>query len=87
MQVEWYGQSAFRLTAGETTVVIDPFGDMSPLSEGRGIQWDYPAISGLEAHLLLVTHEHLDHNAVEVIAGEPELLRSTAGTLPRRWAR
>ena len=24
MQVEWYGQSAFRLTDGETTVFIDP---------------------------------------------------------------
>ncbi len=84
MQVEWYGQSAFRLTDGETTVAVDPFGDMSPLSEARGIQWDYPAISGLEASVLLVTHEHLDHNAVEVVAGEPEVLRSTAGTLPSR---
>ena len=26
MQVEWYGQSAFRLTDDETTVFIDPFG-------------------------------------------------------------
>ena len=25
MQVEWYGQSAFRLTDGATTVFIDPF--------------------------------------------------------------
>ena len=29
MQVEWYGQSAFRLTDGDRTVFIDPFGDMS----------------------------------------------------------
>jgi L-ascorbate metabolism protein UlaG (beta-lactamase superfamily) len=81
MQVEWYGQSAFRLTAGETTVAIDPFGDTTPMKE-RGLQWDYPAIEGLEASLLLVTHEHMDHNGVEVVAGEPEVLRSTAGTLP-----
>jgi L-ascorbate metabolism protein UlaG (beta-lactamase superfamily) len=81
MQVEWFGQSAFRLTAGETTVAIDPFGDMSALTAGRGIQWDYPAIDGLEASVLLVTHEHGDHNAVEVVGGEPVVLRSTAGTL------
>ena len=30
------------------------------------MQWDYPAIEGVEADLLLVTHEHVDHNAVEV---------------------
>ena len=37
MQVEWYGQSAFRLAAGDTTVFIDPFGDLSPMAE-RGMQ-------------------------------------------------
>jgi L-ascorbate metabolism protein UlaG (beta-lactamase superfamily) len=81
MQVEWYGQSAFALRGDEATVAIDPFGDMAALSRGRGLQWDYPAISGLEADLLLVTHEHLDHTGVEVVGGDPAILRSTAGTL------
>ena len=80
MQVEWYGQSSFRLIADGTTVFIDPFGDMSPMA-GRGVQWEYPAIEGVDADLLLVTHEHLDHNAVEVIGGSPTILRSTAGRL------
>ena len=79
MQVEWYGQSAFRLAGGGSTVAIDPFGDMSALA-GRGLQFDYPPIDGLEADLLLVTHEHRDHNAVEVVGGDPVVLRSTAGT-------
>ncbi len=59
---------------------IDPFGDMSPLA-GRGMQFDYPAIDGVGADLLLVTHEHLDHNGVEAIDGDPAILRSTAGKL------
>jgi L-ascorbate metabolism protein UlaG (beta-lactamase superfamily) len=80
MQVEWYGQSAFRLATGEHTVFIDPFGDVSALA-GRGLQFDYPPIEGVRCDLLLVTHEHLDHNAVEVIGGDPAVLRSTAGTL------
>src|SRR5690349_16618986 len=46
----------------------------------RGIAWSYPPIEGVRADLLIVTHEHGDHNAVEVIAGDPELIRSTAGT-------
>jgi L-ascorbate metabolism protein UlaG (beta-lactamase superfamily) len=61
-------------------VFIDPFGDLSPMAE-RGMQFDYPAIDTDEVDLLLVTHEHLDHNGVEAIAGEPATLRSTAGRL------
>jgi L-ascorbate metabolism protein UlaG (beta-lactamase superfamily) len=48
MQVEWYGRSAFRLSTADTTVAIDPFGDVSGLT-GRGVQFDYPAIEGLIA--------------------------------------
>ena len=80
MQVEWYGQSAFRLTSPEQTVAIDPFGDLSGLTS-RGMHFDYPAIAGLTADLLLVTHEHADHNGVEVVGGDPAILRSTAGRL------
>jgi L-ascorbate metabolism protein UlaG (beta-lactamase superfamily) len=80
MQLEWYGQSAFRLTDGSVTVFIDPFDDMSGLAE-RGMQWDYPAIEGVAPELLLVTHEHLDHNGVGAIDGDPATLRSTAGAL------
>ncbi len=80
MHVEWYGQSAFRLEAEGATVFIDPFGDMSAAA-ARGMQFDYPAIEGVSADLLLVTHEHFDHNGVEAIDGSPKVLRSTAGTL------
>jgi L-ascorbate metabolism protein UlaG (beta-lactamase superfamily) len=80
MQVEWYGQSAFALTTPETKVFIDPFGEMAGLAE-RGMRFDYPPIEGVGADLLLVTHEHRDHNAVEAIGGDPQILRSTAGTL------
>jgi L-ascorbate metabolism protein UlaG (beta-lactamase superfamily) len=80
MRVEWYGQSAFRLEGEQATVFIDPFGDTSALS-ARGIQFEYPPIAGVRADLLLVTHEHMDHNGVEAIDGEPPTLRSTAGRL------
>jgi L-ascorbate metabolism protein UlaG (beta-lactamase superfamily) len=80
MQVEWYGQSAFRLAAAEATVFIDPFADVSALG-ARGIDFDYPPIEGVEADLLLVTHEHVDHNGTEAIGGDPVVLRSTAGRL------
>jgi L-ascorbate metabolism protein UlaG (beta-lactamase superfamily) len=34
----------------------------------------------VEPDLLLITHEHFDHNAVDVVGGSPQILRSTAGT-------
>jgi L-ascorbate metabolism protein UlaG (beta-lactamase superfamily) len=79
MRVEWHGQSAFTLEGEEATVFIDPFGEMASLRE-RGIEWSYPPIEAEGVDLLLVTHEHRDHNAVEAIAGEPAMVRSLAGT-------
>jgi L-ascorbate metabolism protein UlaG (beta-lactamase superfamily) len=78
MHIRWYGQSAFLIT-GERTVFVDPFGEMQGLLR-EGMRFDYPPIEGVEAELLLVTHEHPDHNAVEAVGGSPQILRSVAGT-------
>jgi L-ascorbate metabolism protein UlaG (beta-lactamase superfamily) len=78
MRVEWHGQAAFTLSGEEGTVVIDPFGDVSSLRE-RGIRWDYPPIEAPAADLVLVTHEHRDHNGVEAVGEEPAVLRAQAG--------
>ena len=80
MRVEWFGQSAFLLDGANATVAIDPFADVSGLA-AHGIRFEYPAISGVSAELVLITHEHADHNGAEAIAGDPVVLRSTAGTL------
>lgn len=80
MQIRWHGQSAFLIRGGRT-IFVDPFGDATePLSE-RGLRFGYPAITGADADLVLVTHEHVDHNGIDAIGGSPQVLRSTAGTL------
>jgi L-ascorbate metabolism protein UlaG (beta-lactamase superfamily) len=79
MRVRWFGQSAFLLV-GQKAVFVDPFGDMSAAA-ARGLQFDYPPIEGVTADLVLVTHEHGDHNAADVVGGSPVVLRSTAGRL------
>ena len=81
MKIEWYGQSAFRLEGGGTTVFIDPFGVPGDRLAKRGMTFDYPPIEGVGADLVLVTHEHFDHNAAERIDGDPVVIRSTAGRL------
>jgi L-ascorbate metabolism protein UlaG (beta-lactamase superfamily) len=80
MHLRWLGQSAFRLSGAEGTVVIAPFGSMEA-AKSRGIRFAYPPIEGVDADLVLVTHEHGDHNAAEVVGGSPQVIRSTAGTL------
>ena len=78
MIIRWHGQSAYTLTGAEHTVAIDPFGPFPPEVAAR-IRFEYPPIEPHPADLMLVTHEHRDHNAVKVIAGEPHIVRSTAG--------
>jgi L-ascorbate metabolism protein UlaG (beta-lactamase superfamily) len=77
MRVTWLGHGAFLLAGGGVTVGIDPYGDVD-LSD-RGWRFDYPPLEGLTADLVLVTHEHADHNAVEAFGGDPVVIRSTAG--------
>jgi L-ascorbate metabolism protein UlaG (beta-lactamase superfamily) len=77
LRIRWYGQSAFLLS-GEKNVFIDPFGDLGDAARARGMQFDYPPIEAA-ADVLLVTHEHADHNVVEAVSGEPVTFRSRAG--------
>ncbi len=80
MVVRWFGQSAFLLD-GSKRVLIDPFGPMSERAVARGLELRYPPIEGVEADLLLVTHEHADHNNVAAVGADTPAIRSTAGTL------
>jgi L-ascorbate metabolism protein UlaG (beta-lactamase superfamily) len=73
MQVRWHGHSAFALF-GANSVFIDPFVPKRVEDEFEE-PFDYPAITALEADLVLVTHEHLDHNGSEAIIGRPFVLR------------
>lgn len=78
MNVQWFGQSTFRLTDEDgASVVIDPFDEAAIAARRR---WEYPTLAGVTADLLLVTHEHPDHNAVDVVEGDPAVVRSLAGT-------
>jgi L-ascorbate metabolism protein UlaG (beta-lactamase superfamily) len=79
MEIEWLGQSAFRLAAEDTTIVVDPLGDVAGLAARGGLKLEYPPIEGVSADLVLVTHEHADHNGVDRIEGDPVVVRSTAG--------
>src|SRR5689334_19448975 len=80
MRIRWYGQSAF-LVSGSKAVLIDPFDMPAERLAARGLRFDYPPIEAVAVDLVLVTHEHADHNAVEVAVGSPTVLRFAAGRL------
>src|SRR3954466_2149766 len=77
MRIRWFGQSAFLLSGSEGTVMLDPVGDTAAF-EGR-VRFDYPPVTGVSADLVLVTHDHGDHNGVAGIDGDPAVIR-VAGT-------
>ena len=68
MNITWAGQSCFQINAnqkksGQVNIVIDPF------NEKIGLK-----VPKLEADLLLVTHQHDDHNNVKAVSGNPFLI-------------
>jgi len=62
MDIYWYGQSCFKIKGKTATVVIDPF---DPEFTGLKLPKD------LEAEVVLVTHNHKDHNFTESVKGNP----------------
>jgi len=68
MKIKWYGQSCFRISTKRrkekrVKIVIDPFDKKIGLKP-----------PSLEAAILLVTHQHHDHNNVDAIRGNPFLI-------------
>ena len=61
MIIQWIGHSSFRIR-GSKTIITDPY---------EGIGLDYPE---LKADIVTVSHGHHDHNAVQMVAGEPAVV-------------
>ena len=69
MQIIWRGQSCFEILSSQgknnhVNIVVDPF------DEGTGLR-----VPKLEADILLVSHEHHDHNNVKAVEGDPFLIQ------------
>lgn len=66
MVIQWLGQSCFKLQVkgegdADVTIVIDPYAP----SLGRKLP------RALAADILLITHDHADHNYREGVSGDP----------------
>ena len=68
--VTYIGHAAFLWTAPDgTRVVVDPYQD--PEGRPAWFEHDFPHIM---ADLVVSTHDHFDHNAVDRVAGSPAVL-------------
>lgn len=76
MHITWLGHSCFALESGGLRLVIDPF---NPQMVG------YPA-PRVHADMVTVSHEHGDHNFVQVLTGNPSVLRGSGEhPAPEGW--
>lgn len=67
MKIEWLGHSCFRLTESTgTTIITDPY--HSYIGE---------TLPAATADAVTVSHKHEDHNATELIGGNPVVLDKT----------
>ena len=72
MKVKWYGHAAFLITSGQgVKIITDPY---EPGGFGGAI--GYGQIPD-EADIVLVSHDHADHNYVQGLRGKPQVVKGT----------
>ncbi|MEK7194977.1 MAG: MBL fold metallo-hydrolase [Patescibacteria group bacterium] len=72
MTISWFGHSCFRIEAKEGSILIDPFDKKIGLKAPK-----------IKDDVVLVTHEHYDHNNLEGVTGE-ELVVNGPGEYERK---
>lgn len=65
MRIIWHGHSCFEIK-DSVTVVTDPH-------DGKSIGIKTPLV---RADIVLVTHDHFDHNCVRIVKGDPSVVRN-----------
>lgn len=69
MIISWHGQSCFQISSSQgknnkVSVVIDPFDKETGLK-----------VPKLQADVVLVSHDHHDHNNVKAVSGDPFVIK------------
>lgn len=65
MKLQWIGHACFRIeTSDGTVLIIDPYDESVPYKAPEG-----------PADIVLSTHDHFDHNAVDRVQGNPQVIR------------
>lgn len=68
-KISWFGQSCFQISISnskdhEANIIIDPF------TEETGLK-----VPNLSGDIVLVTHNHYDHNNIKAVKGDPFVIK------------
>ncbi len=66
MKIYWLGHSCFYLRGEGVSVLTDPFDEE--------VGYDLPHV---QADIVLVSHDHHDHNNVKAVRGHPKIIRGS----------
>jgi len=69
MQIKWHGHSCFEISNNEVSILIDPH-------DGKSIGIKPPTS---QANIVLITHNHYDHNASRIVKGEKKVASCMEG--------
>ena len=70
MKIVWHGHSCFEIRDG-ITVVTDPH-------DGKSIGIKPPVV---KADVVLVSHDHFDHNCIRIVKGDPRIVTDCEETV------
>ncbi len=70
MKIKWYGHAAFLITSDQgEKIIIDPY---EPGAFGGQLSYDK---IGDQADIVLISHDHADHNHTKGLPGNPQILK------------
>ena len=67
INVKWFGHSMWKIWNENVSIITDPFTDIG-----------YPMPENETADIVLTSHDHFDHNNIQLIKGNPQVV-NTAG--------
>lgn len=72
MKIKWYGHAAFLITSDQgKKIIIDPY---EPGAFGGQLSYDK---IGDQADIVLISHDHADHNHTKGLPGNPQILKGS----------
>src|SRR5688572_16385033 len=72
--MQYLGHSSFLwIGPSGTRVIVDPYDNTHP----SGWQWFLRSFPDVEADIVLITHDHFDHNATHRVRRDPRVVRTS----------
>lgn len=64
VNIRWFGHSMWKIWTDDVSIITDPFADIG-----------YPLPQNESADIVLISHDHFDHNNYQLIKGNPRIIR------------